>query len=41
MHHISTQKNVLRGTLHSVYDSYICQNNYIYRVYHYQYYSLN
>ncbi len=32
MHHVSTQKSVLRGALHSVYDSYICQNklhNYI------------
>ncbi len=26
MRHISTQKSVLRGALHSVYDSYICQN---------------
>ncbi len=34
MHYISTQKSVLRGTLHSVYDSYICQNNYIYTLYH-------
>ncbi len=26
MRHISTQKSVLRGALHSIYDSYICQN---------------